>query len=158
TVAPSTIRGGENTARKRMKQFFEIGFPHYGTQRNEPEKAGQSGLSPYLHFGFISTHEIFAEIAKREKWTPAKPAVRAHGSREGWWNMSANAEGFLDELITWREVGFNFAVHRKDIDEYESLPEWAKKTLREHTRDEREHTYTLKEFEEGRTHDQLWNA
>src|SRR6202161_2593117 len=91
SVAPSTIRGGENAARERMKHFFEVGFPHYSEQRNEPEKDGQSGLSPYLHFGFISVHEIFSEIVKREKWTPARLAVRARGSREGWWNMGANA-------------------------------------------------------------------
>ncbi len=76
-VAPSSIRGGENAARKRMKHFFDVGFPHYGEERNEPEKDVQSGLSPYLHFGFISVHEIFAEVVKREKWTP----VKAGGSR-----------------------------------------------------------------------------
>jgi deoxyribodipyrimidine photo-lyase len=157
-VAPSTIRGGENAARKQMRHFFEVGFPQYGGQRNEPEKDVQSGLSPYLHFGFISTHEIFAEIAKREKWTPAKLAVRVHGSREGWWNMSANAEGFLDEVITWREVGYNFSSHSDKYDDYESLPDWAKKTLREHTRDDRQHLYSLEELENGKTYDALWNA
>jgi deoxyribodipyrimidine photo-lyase len=158
SVAPSTIRGGESAAQKRMKHFFEVGFPHYSEQRNEPEKDGQSGLSPYLHFGFISTHEIFAEIVKRDKWTPAKLAVRAHGSREGWWNMSANAEGFLDEIITWREVGYNFSSHSDKYDDYDSLPDFAKKTLREHARDERQHLYSLEELEAGRTYDALWNA
>jgi deoxyribodipyrimidine photo-lyase len=158
SVAPSPIRGGENAARKRMKHFFEVGFLRYGTQRNEPERDGQSGLSPYLHFGFISVHEIFAEIVKREKWTLAKLAVRAHGSREGWWNMSANAEGFLDEVITWREVGYNFSSHSDKYDDYDSLPEWAKTTLREHARDERQHLYSLDELENAKTYDALWNA
>lgn len=35
---------------------------------------------------------------------------------------------------------------------------WAKKTLAKHRKDRREYTYTLREFEEGRTHDELWNA
>jgi deoxyribodipyrimidine photo-lyase len=157
-VAPSSIRGGENAARKRMKHFFDAGFPHYDEQRNEPEKDVSSGLSPYLHFGFISVHEIFAEVVKREKWTPAKLAVRAHGSRAGWWNMSANAEGFLDEVITWREVGYNFSSHSDKYDDYDSLPDWAKKTLREHTRDERQHLYSLEELEAAQTYDALWNA
>jgi deoxyribodipyrimidine photo-lyase len=64
-------------------------------------------------------------------------ALRVNGAREGWWNMSPAAEGFLDELITWREVGYNFASHRQDYAEYESLPDWAKKTLQEHAKDER---------------------
>ncbi len=158
SVVLSSIRGGEITGRKRMKHFFEVGFSHYGEQRNEPEKDVSSGLSPYLHFGFISVHEIFAEIVKREKWTPARLAVQAHGSRAGWWNMSANAEGFLDEVITWREVGYNFSSHSDSYDDYDSLPDWAKKTLREHTRDQRQHLYSLDELEAARTYDALWNA
>jgi deoxyribodipyrimidine photo-lyase len=157
-VATSSIRGGENAARKRMEHFLEIGFPRYSTQRNEPEKDGQSGLSPYLHFGYVSTHEVFAEIVKREKWTPAKLAVRPNGSRAGWWNMSANAEGFLDEIITWREVGYNFSSHSDKYDDYDSLPDFAKKTLREHARDERQHLYSLEELEAAQTYDALWNA
>ena len=39
-----------------------------------------------------------------------------------------------------------------------SLPAWARTTLALHGDDEREHVYTLAEFEAGRTHDQLWNA
>jgi deoxyribodipyrimidine photo-lyase len=116
-----------------------------------------SGLSPHLHFGHLSFHKMFSELATREKWKP-KLAVRAKGSREGWWNLIPAAEGFLDELITWREVGYNFPSHRKDYDQYESLPEWARKTLREHTKDEREWVYSLEEFEAARTHDSLWNA
>ncbi|HEY2822123.1 MAG TPA: hypothetical protein VGJ06_13855 [Candidatus Acidoferrum sp.] len=158
SVKPSFLRGGENAARKCMKHFFDVGFPHYGDERNEPEKDVQSGLSPYLHFGFISVHEIFAEMVRREKWTAAKLAVRAHGSRAGWWNMSANAEGFLDEVITWREVGYNFSSHSDKYEDYDSLPEWAKKTLREHARDERQHLYSLEELEAGQTYDALWNA
>jgi deoxyribodipyrimidine photo-lyase len=157
-VAPSFIRGGELAARKQMRHFFEVGFPHYGDERNEPERDVQSGMSPYLHFGFISVHEIFTALVRREKWTTAKLAVRAHGSRAGWWNMSANAEGFLDEIITWREVGYNFSSHSDKYDDYDSLPDFAKKTLREHARDERQHLYSLEELEAAQTYDALWNA
>jgi deoxyribodipyrimidine photo-lyase len=97
-------------------------------------------------------------LAKCEEWKPEKLAVRTSGSREGWWNMSAAAEGFLDELITWREIGYNLAAHQKDYDKYESLPEWAQETLKKHKKDGREFVYRLKEFEAAKTHDALWNA
>ena len=158
TVLPDGLRGGQEAARSCLKEFLDKRLPRYAEERNEPENDVASGMSPYLHFGHISMHEILAELAKREKWKPEKLAVRATGSREGWWNMSKNAEAFLDEAVTWREVGYNFASHRKDYDRYESLPEWAKKTLKEHERDEREFVYDLKEFEEAQTHDPLWNA
>ena len=157
-VRVSEIRGGHANARKRLNEFLEHGFPVYGEKRNQPEMDVASGLSPYLHFGHISVHEIFREVAEREKWKPEKLAVRATGSREGWWNMSANGEGFLDELITWREVGYNFSSHSDTYDRYESLPGWAQKTLKEHTRDEREHLYSLEQLENAQTYDPLWNA
>jgi deoxyribodipyrimidine photo-lyase len=94
----------------------------------------------------------------RENWSPDKLADNAKGSRQGWWGMSEPAESFLDELITWRELGYNFCWQRDDYDQYESLPDWARKTLEEHTSDERPHVYSLEEFETAQTHDELWNA
>ena len=158
SVVPVTPRGGQAHAIEQMKEFVKTRLSGYSEQRNEPDLEGASGLSPYLHFGHISVHEVFAEIARQEKWKPEKLALRANGSREGWWSMSANAEGFLDELITWREVGYNFCTHRKDYAQYESLPDWARKTLEKHERDERAHLYTLEQFESAATHDSLWNA
>jgi deoxyribodipyrimidine photo-lyase len=155
-VLPATLRGGH--ARRQLLEFLERKLELYGGKRNQPELNVGSGLSPFLHFGHIGVHEVFSELARREKWKPEKVSLRVNGSREGWWNMSANAESFLDEIITWREAGYNFCSHRADHDKYDSLPDWAKKTLGEHANDEREHLYSLQEFEAGRTHDPLWNA
>jgi deoxyribodipyrimidine photo-lyase len=158
SVKPVALRGGQEAAREHMREFFKKKFPLYAEHRNEPEMDVASGFSPYLHFGHLSVHEIFAELVKREKWNPEKLAVRGNGSREGWWNVSPTAESFLDELITWRELGYNFAAHREDCDRYEFLPVWAQKTLKAHTKDEREYVYTLGQFERAKTHDALWNA
>lgn len=157
-ATPAETKGGTVAARERLRHFLDTNLSRYAEERNEPELDVASNLSPYLHFGHISTHEIFSEVTQRENWTPDKLSLRVNGSREGWWNMSATAEGFLDELITWREVGYNFSSHRDDYDKYDSLPDWAKKTLREHAKDQRDHLYTLEQFERGATHDPLWNA
>ncbi len=158
SVKPVALRGGQDAARSQMELFFEKKFSEYAEHRNEPENDVASGLSPYLHFGHISVHEIFSVLARREKWEPEKLALRGNGSREGWWNMSPAAESFLDELVTWREVGYNFASHRQDYDQYESLPAWAQETLQDHAKDEREFVYSLEEFANAKTHDTLWNA
>lgn len=157
-VRPVELRGGHGHGRTHMLEFLERRFADYDEKRNEPELDAASGLSPYLHFGQLSVHEVFADLAHKERWKPEKLSLRATGSREGWWNMSGNAESFLDEIITWREVGFNFCAQRRDYDRYESLPDWAKKTLQEHAKDQREHLYSLEEFEAAKTHDPLWNA
>jgi deoxyribodipyrimidine photo-lyase len=158
SVKPAPLQGGHSSALVQMTEFFERKLALYGEERNQPELDVASGFSPFLHFGHLSVHEVFVELARREKWTPEKLGLRTSGSRDGWWNMSLSAESFLDELITWREVGYNFATHRADYDKYESLPEWVKKTLAEHTKDERDHVYALEEFETGQTYDSLWNA
>jgi deoxyribodipyrimidine photo-lyase len=157
-VAPAAFHGGPDAATQQLKSFLHSKFQDYGEHRNEPERNAVSGLSPYLHFGHLSIHEVFSELCKIEKWKPEKLAVRPNGSREGWWNMSPTAEGFLDEIVTWREVGYNFASHSADYDQYDSLPDWAKKRLNAHKRDHRAHLYSLAEFELAQSHDPLWNA
>jgi deoxyribodipyrimidine photo-lyase len=72
--------------------------------------------------------------------------------------MGTAAEAFLDQAITWRELGFNFASKRADFDQYASLPAWAIETLAQHANDPRPRVYTLSELEGARTHDALWNA
>ena len=158
SVFPTDARGGFVAARRQMNDFFKSRFEDYAEDRNQPESDACSGLSPYLHFGHISAHEVFRELARRGKWQPAKLSLRANGSREGWWNMSPAAEGFLDQLITWREVGFNFAFHRADYDQFESLPDWVRNSLQSHARDQRQHSYSAQQFERAETHDSLWNA
>lgn len=157
-IPPVVARGGNTAAHALLKGFLRNNLDNYLEGRNEPEQNVTSGLSPYFHFGHISAHQIFSEIARHEGWSPQNLALRATGSRTGWWGVSQTAEAFLDQLITWRELGFNFCCQRKDYDKFSSLPEWALKTLRQHARDERSHVYTLEEFERANTHDALWNA
>lgn len=157
-VAPAPLRGGPVEAGRRLDAFLENGLDRYGDDRNQPEKDATSGLSPYLHHGHLSVHEILHKLALREGWSPARVAKTAKGSRAGWWGMSAMAEAFLDELVTWRELGFNFCAMHSGYDRFDTLPDWARRTLAEHAGDERAHVYTLEEFEGARTHDPLWNA
>jgi deoxyribodipyrimidine photo-lyase len=157
-VSPVAACGGSTAAQKRLREFFRNKLNAYQEDRNEPRRDSTSGLSPYLHFGHISAHQIFSEVTAHEGWSADHLALHATGSRDGWWGASKAAEAFLDQLITWRELGFNFCRQRKDYDKFSSLPEWALKTLGQHARDERSHIYTLVEFERAATHDPLWNA
>jgi deoxyribodipyrimidine photo-lyase len=157
-VPPASIRGGRVTALRELKAFLDRRLIRYADDRNEPEIDGTSGLSPYLHFGHISAHEIFAALARREQWA-VKKLGKATGSKEGWWGMSPAAEAWLDQFVTWRELGFNFCARRpRDYDQYESLPGWARDTLEAHASDPREHVYSAEQLEQAATHDELWNA
>jgi deoxyribodipyrimidine photo-lyase len=157
-IPPVETRGGSAPAQRMLREFLRNKLAGYAEARNEPGQNATSELSPYLHFGHISIHQIFSEIMGQGGWSPNHLALRATGSRTGWWGASQAAEAFLDQVVTWRELGFNCCQTRNDYDQFESLPLWALKTLRQHTRDERSYVYTLRQFESAKTHDPLWNA
>ena len=158
SIAPAEIEGGFAAGEQRMFDFLDGAFSRYAEDRNHPDDGAASGLSPWLHFGHVSTHQIFHEIAANEGWSIDRLADKANGAREGWWGMGQNAEAFLDELVTWRELGFNMCAHEASYAEYESLPEWARRSLEEHEADPRPHLYTLEQLEAADTHDHVWNA
>ena len=158
-VRPADINpGGPIEAKRRLKRFLSERLEGYDEGRNHPDEHASSGLSPYLHFGHISAHEVVASILDHEQWTPNK-AFAANGKNEGFWNTSKTAEAFLDQMLTWRELGFNMSHRHPDtFDKYESLPDWAQKTLDEHAKDPRPVVYSLEQLESAQTHDEIWNA
>ena len=105
-------------ANKTLDEFLQSKLPVYGAERNQPDHEVTSGLSPFLHFGHISTHEVFARLMQKEEWTVADLADRSTGSAADWWGVGPDSESFLDELITWREIGFNMCWQREDYDQF----------------------------------------
>jgi len=157
-VPPTNRKGGAASAEAALSEFVGEKLPNYDEHRNRPEQGGTSGLSAYLHFGHLSPHQVFAAIAAREGWTPDRLGDCRNGERVGWWGLDPSAASFLDQLVTWRELGLNVATHQPDYDKFASIPAWAKKTLADHADDERPYTYSLAQFEKAETHDELWNA
>ena len=130
---------GEEAAHKQLEYFLDITLPHYNDKRNDPCEDGQSGLSPYLHFGQISAQRIACEVNMR-------------------FPPDTNTEAFLEELIVRRELSDNFCYYNTKYDSFEGFHPWAQATLREHEKDEREYLYSLHKLESASTHDPLWNA
>lgn len=157
-VLASPIAGGPAMAQKAWSAFLAEKLADYPEARNHPDLDGSSGLSPYLRHGQISVHQLFADLAARENWTPESLGSDRRGHKSGWWGMSEAAEAFLDELVTWRELGRNFSFRRDDPDRFESLPPWAQATLDKHADDDRTFRYDLGQFAAAATHDPLWNA
>jgi deoxyribodipyrimidine photo-lyase len=157
-VAAVDVKGGPVAGRRALERFLDDALDAYAETRNRPDDGRSSGLSPYLHFGHVAAHEVFLEVMRRERWSPDDVVAPANGRRAGWWGVSESAEGFLDQLVTWRELGFQFCHHRDDHARWSSLPEWARRTLEVHASDEREHVYDLETFASATTHDELWNA
>ncbi|MCG8652531.1 MAG: deoxyribodipyrimidine photolyase, partial [Pirellulales bacterium] len=152
------LPGGAAAAAGRLKAFLKQRLESYDQDRNHPDRQATSGLSPYLHFGHLAASEMVAALLDQEQWTPDRVSA-PNGKNHGFWGVSPAGEAWLDQLLTWREMGFNLA-HRqpRSYDKYESLPAWALNTLDQHRDDPRPALYTLEQFELARTHDELWNA
>ncbi len=150
--------GGAESAEGRLHRFLSQRLAHYAEQRNLPALPGTSELSADLHFGHLSAHRVFAELARLEDWSPEVTSPRKAGRREGWWQLSPPAEAFVEQLVTWRELSCNGAHWRADFHRYESLPAWARATLAKHRADPREPSYSLGQLEAAETGDALWNA
>ena len=133
------IAPGQKAARKMLRDFLRNKLALYTERRNDPTMDGQSGLSPYLHFGQISAQRVALEVQK---------STVDHASKEA----------FLEELVVRRELSDNFCFYNSNYDTINGFPSWAQATLREHSRDERQYIYSVEEIENAKTHDELWNA
>jgi deoxyribodipyrimidine photo-lyase len=133
-----TIRGGTTAARVRLDKFLKDGLPRYDDDRGDPNADATSMMSPYLHFGNVSPHEIL--IRAREAG-PADQFAK-----------------FQDELLTWREISYNFAYHNPQHRTVEGIPAWAREELRKGEADPRPVLYSDDELEQARTGSELWNA
>jgi deoxyribodipyrimidine photo-lyase len=157
-VPPVAYRGGERSGQNVLRDFIGSTLDRYAEDRNDPDADAASGLSPWLHWGHVSTHGVLRKLIEREGWKPSRLSDRTDGKRSGWWGMSDGAEAFLDEIVTWRELGYNMTAHAREYDTFASLPDWARVTLNDHRADPRPATYTRSQFENAGTHDELWNA
>ena len=157
-LPPAGVRGGEAAGLAALEDFVDRRLSRYDEDRNEPAREATSGLSAYLHFGHVGIHQIVAVLASREGWSPGDLAKTTAGKRAGFWGMSPSAEAFLDQAVTWRELGHNFCSRRDDFDRLDGLPDWAKATLAKHASDPRPIVYDLPTLASAGTHDPLWNA
>jgi len=153
------MRGTRAEGLRVMERFLDERLMIYGEERNHPDHDAASGLSPWLHFGKVSEYEVAkAALARQPQGWDVMEIVPKNGQREGFFGGLPTIESFMDELITWREVGFHFCHHTPNYDAYESLPGWARATLDHHAADPRPVVYSYEQLEQSQTHDRVWNA
>jgi len=85
---------GEEAAHKRFDQFIEEGLSSYKEGRNVPSKPYVSRLSPHIHFGEISSNQLWY-------------SVRSIGDDK-------NIEHFCSEL-GWREFSYSQLFHNPEL-------------------------------------------
>jgi len=136
-------QGGRRAAMKRLQKFCGEMLESYDRDRNRPECDGSSKMSPWLHFGHIGPLTIALAVEAAAKKNPKLIAAR---------------DSYFNELIVWRELAVNFVRYQPRYDSPECADNWAKATIAEHDRDQREALYKLPQLENAQTYDELWNA
>lgn len=129
---------GEDAAADALIDFIENRLDGYAIRRNNPVLDGQSGLSPWLHFGQLAPQRVALSVARL--------------------GGGPDVEALLEELIVRRELADNFCLHCSAYDTLDAAPDWARRTLEKHRHDPRPWLYSLTELEQAATHDPLWNV
>ena len=83
-------RPGENGAWLRLERFLSEGLSHYAKGRDVPSQPWVTRLSPYLHFGEISPHQIWSALDD--------------------FSQDDNVEKLRAELA-WREFSYHLLYH-----------------------------------------------
>jgi deoxyribodipyrimidine photo-lyase len=121
---------GEAGARRSLRRFIQYKLCRYGTDRDRPDVAGVSRLSPHLHFGEIGPRQVVHAIA----------TFAATNPRPG---MIAAAEAYVRQ-IGWREFAHHLLFHFPHTPERPLRPEFEKFPWRRAPRD-------LRAWQSGRT-------
>lgn len=135
--------GGYISGMKMFYEFVSENINHY-PQSNDPSLDLTSKLSMYLHFGQISSLELYERLY--ELVSQGKILGEAF-------------DGFVEQLIIRRELAHNFVYYQKGYDRFESMTEpWAYLTMENHHEDIRSYLYTKDDYVSFKTHDPYFNA
>lgn len=130
---------GEVAAQKALQDFIKHRLAAYHLRRNDPSQNGLSGLSPYLHYGQLSSLQVVLA------------ALATLG-------QSQATDTLIEEIIIRKELSDNFCYYNAHYASLAGAPRWAVQTLDEHRGDKREFIYSKEQLERAETHDDAWNA
>ena len=139
----SRFASGEKAAHRALQNFIEQRLKGYAAHRNDPSRSSLSELSPYLHYGQLSSLSVALAVYQ---------AVRDQSS------LQADEETLIEEMVIRKELSDNFCYYNPNYNMLRGAPQWAQDTLVKHATDQREFTYTRTQFEAATTHDPAWNA
>lgn len=132
------FKGGHTAGMKVFTDFMKTKFNRYSDLRNDPDEDVLSNLSPYLHFGQLSTYKIIKQVYDNSD--------------------KKNLDIFLNEIFVWKETSEHYCYHEPNYDNINGALPWAKQSLLDHTQDKREHLYDYETLKLGKTSDDFWNA
>lgn len=137
------FKGGYLEAMKHLNEFIFNRLAHY-EESSDPSTNYTSLLSPYLHFGQISSQEIIHHLRLHLNQGRITETVY---------------EAYKEQLFVRRELAFNYCFYNPGYDDFYQMTEpWAYETMRVHQNDVRQYIYTPEDYLRYKTHDPYFNA
>lgn len=153
---------GESAALTHLDNFVDNSLADYADKRNDPANDALSDMSPYLHFGHIASLRVAIKMLHVVNGSGATlhllESNKMPKPEDSATNKIASANALLEEMIVRKELSDNFCYYEAHYQSLSSADNWAQQTIKQHVSDGREHTYTLDELEQAKTHDRAWNA
>ena len=149
---------GEEAATNHLDTFIHERLASYASNRNDIANDQQSGLSPYLHFGQLSSLRVALEVIK---YIGRRPLLFEEVKLASAGDAPSEYDGMnalLEEMIVRKELSDNFCFYQKDYCSLNAGPVWAQQSLALHKSDVREFVYRREQWENAETHDLSWNA
>lgn len=134
--------GGYKNGMKQLQLFLTKNIKYYNNfiKSQEEMYTNSSRLSFWIHFGMISSQRCVLEAQK---------IINSNNKKQ--------VERFIEQIMVRKELSDNFCYYENNYTSFDSGPNWAKKTLDKHINDKRNIIYTLKDLENYKTEDQIWN-
>eukprot|EP00752_Nemacystus_decipiens_P015161 g13506.t1 len=135
----SWLKPGAKGASANLQSFIDTRIKGFADLSNNPNEDVCSHMSAYFNLGQMSAQAAVMRV-KASKRHP--DGVKA----------------FVEQGVVRRELSDNLCFYNDNYDRLSGAAGWARDSLEAHASDPREWTYSLQQLEEGKTHEDLWNA
>lgn len=152
---PARTTPGEKGAHDILNHFLANKLDEYDVSRNDIAIDGQSNLSPYIAHGNLSKRRVILSLLKHNNIEIKDAFDSVKNGSNGEMDSVAS---FIEECVIRSELAENFCYYNKNYDKVSGFPRWALEAHKKASTDKRAYIYTLEEFEQAKTHDELWNA
>lgn len=129
--------GGYDNGMKKLN-FFLQKIDMYETDKSFVQRKGTSFLSPWLHFGMISSQRCVLEASK---------LINKYNK--------SSVENFIEEIFIRKELSDNFCYYEPNYTLLRSCPSWAIESLKQTSKRKK---FTLEQIENANTDNELWNC
>lgn len=155
-------QSGPLAAAEHLESFISTKLERYAVDRNDPSSGAQSDLSPYLHFGQVSSLRVALRLQEVSIQNGSNlhflSSPKMPKPEDAQTILQHGIDSLIEEMVVRKELADNFCYYNENYDNLDAAPKWARASLDAHQDDPRDYRYSFEELRDAQTHDPAWNA